>query len=58
MSEGIGFRRVVYKDGKYWWMFGDAILYTVNVKGRSVEEAFRKAEELVSEMKCLFMIVD
>jgi hypothetical protein len=57
-DEGIGFRRVVYKDGRYWWVPGDAILCTVNVKGRTLEEAFQRAEELVSELKCSFMTVD
>jgi hypothetical protein len=57
-DEGIGFRRVVYKGERYWWVPGDAILCTVNVKGRTLEEAFQRAEELVSEIKCSFMTVD
>ncbi|MCI4409108.1 MAG: hypothetical protein JHC26_08460, partial [Thermofilum sp.] len=57
-GEGIGFRRVVYKNGRWWWVPGDAILCTVNVKGASIEEAFQRAEELVSEVKCSFMSVD
>jgi hypothetical protein len=57
-GEGIGFRRVVYKNGRYWWVPGDAILATVNVKGATIEEAFQRAEELVSEIKCSFMTVD
>jgi hypothetical protein len=57
-GEGIGFRRVVYKNGRYWWVPGDAILCTVNTKGETIEEAFQRAEELVSEVKCSFMSVD
>jgi archaellum component FlaF (FlaF/FlaG flagellin family) len=57
-GEGIGFRRVVYKGGKYWWVPGDAILCTVNTCGATLEEAFQRAEELVSEVKCSFMTVD
>jgi hypothetical protein len=57
-GEGIGFRRVVYKGGKYWWVPGDAILCTVNTCGATIEEAFQWAEELVSEVKCSFMTVD
>jgi hypothetical protein len=57
-DEGIGFRKVVYKDGRYWWIPGDTILCTINVKGRTLEEAFQRAEELVSEIKCSFMSVD
>ncbi|MCI4407466.1 MAG: hypothetical protein JHC26_00095, partial [Thermofilum sp.] len=57
-GEGIGFRRVVYKNGRWWWVPGDAILATVNVCGASIEEAFQRAEELVSEVKCSFMTVD
>jgi hypothetical protein len=57
-DEGIGFRRVVYKDGRYWWVPGDAILCTVNTKGKTIEEAFARAEELVGEIKCSFLSVD
>jgi len=57
-GEGIGFRRVVNKGGKYWWVPGDAILCTVNACGATIEEAFQRAEELVGEVKCAFMTVD
>ena len=57
-DEGIGFRRVVYKGGRYWWVPGDAILCTVNTKGETIAEAFARAEELVAEIKCSFLTVD
>jgi len=57
-GEGIGFRRVVYKNRRWWWVPGDAILCTVNTKGETIEEAFERAEELVSEIKCSFLTVD
>jgi len=57
-GEGVGFRRVVYKDGKYWWVPGDAILCTVNVKGKDVDECFEKAKEIVQQIKCVFVEVD
>jgi hypothetical protein len=49
---------VVYKNGRYWWVPGDAILCTVNVKGGTIEEAFERAEELVSDVECSFLTVD
>ena len=27
-DEGVGFRRVVYKDGKWWYVPGDTVLAT------------------------------
>jgi hypothetical protein len=57
-GEGIGFRRVVYKSSSWWYIPGDSIVATVNVKGSSVDECFRKAEEIVKEVKCSFIEVD
>jgi hypothetical protein len=57
-GEGVGFRRVVYKNKNWWYIPGDSIVATVNVKGSSVDECFRKAEEMVKEVKCSFIDVD
>jgi len=57
-GEGVGFRRVVYKDGKWWYVPGDTVLATVNVKGKDVDECFGKAKEIAQQIKCVFVDVD
>jgi hypothetical protein len=57
-GEGVGFRRVVYKDGKHWYVPGDAVLATVNVKGENLGRCFEKAKEMVQQIKCVFVDVD
>jgi hypothetical protein len=57
-GEGVGFRRVVYKDGKHWCVPGDAVLATVNVKGENLGRCFEKAKEIVQQIKCVFVDVD
>ena len=57
-GEGIGFRRVVKKGGNLWYIPGDSIIATVNVRGRNIDACFKKAEEIVDEVKCSFVEVD
>jgi len=57
-GEGVGFRRVVRKGGKYWYCPGDPVVATVNVKGESVEECVKKSKELLKEVSCLFSEYD
>jgi phosphoribosylamine-glycine ligase len=57
-GEGVGFRRVVYKDGKYWYVPGSDIVATVNAKGKTLDEAFKRAEEMVQQIKSLLTVVN
>jgi hypothetical protein len=52
-DEGIGFRKVVKKDGQYWFVPGDGIVATVNVKGESVDECIIKAKEMADKIRCM-----
>lgn len=57
-GEGVGFRRVVKKDGMYWFVPGDGLVATVNTKGKTLEKAIEKAKEMVERVKCMYSLYD
>lgn len=52
LRKNIGFRRVVKKDNSYWFVPGDALVATVNVKRDTLEQAFNNADEIAKEISC------
>lgn len=56
--DGVGYRRVVKKEGKYWFVPGDGLVCTCNARGGSAEEALRKAKEIAEGVGCMYSQYD
>lgn len=52
--DGVGYRRVVRKDGQYWFVPGDGLVCTCNARGKSPEEALEKAKKIAEGVSCMY----
>lgn len=52
--DGVGFRRVVRKDGQYWFVPGDGLVCSCNAKGKSPEEALDRAKKIAEGVSCMY----
>jgi len=52
LRDSIGFRRVVFKDGMYYFVPGDEVVCTTSAQGDSYDDSIERAVDIAKQVEC------